>query len=182
MPTVRTKLNRGYRRRINDEAIAAWKVADEDALHEALRLTPGLGLCCSPLPQELFCFGVTGGGFRGQDDSIIGPREQYEEALGLQCALVEAAGWPDCRAQIRELISNLDEKMDGDQKRHADIIEHFKTGKFIVPLTTLNDSELKGLEERQDSDRRRMAWLQEALRLEEELPGQGRWREACAST
>ena len=170
MPTLRTPLKRRTHTHINQAAIDAWKVGDEDALHAALGITPGLAFKCTPLPGEIFHFGAT------PDSDPLGAAE----ALRLQKELVEAAGcWPDCRAELRARIDDLAEDMRSDEKRHADIVEHFKTGKHIVPLTTHSDSELKNLEARLASDRKHMEWLQEALRIEEESPGAGKWMEAA---
>jgi hypothetical protein len=92
--TNRRTIRRVGRVRLTPETIAAWHACDSVALHAAL------GLSCmhaSPLPGAITALGVDEG-----DDASDGTAwaETIPQALKLQKALIEAAGWPEDRRAV----------------------------------------------------------------------------------
>jgi hypothetical protein len=118
MPTRRRPLRRNLRRRINDQAIAAWKACDFLALHRALALHPWER---SPLPIEVTALGVC-------EDSVRGGETPWDEscatALALQRELMELAGPPDCRAAYEQNLKEAEQ-----YAAHAqELIDHPERG------------------------------------------------------
>jgi hypothetical protein len=101
--TKRRPIARRRARRINQEAIEAWKACDYTRLQQALGLHPAH---CSPLPLEVTALGVSqdlepqGKGIR--NNSLLAAQD-------LQRELLELAGWPDCRAAYEENLKDAQE-------------------------------------------------------------------------
>jgi hypothetical protein len=105
MTTKRRTIRRGGKGRITHEGIDAWKRCDFGALHLALGLAPWEQ---SPLPEEVTALGVS------EDNppdpaSTTGWDQSYRKAIGLQRALLAAAGWPNCRAAYEENLHDAEE-------------------------------------------------------------------------
>jgi hypothetical protein len=110
MGTARRPINRGFRRQLTPEAIAAWEASDFQALHRALGLSPA---DASPLPCEITALGVDDDD--GDPDSERtnlrgdGPwKRSLKRAVAWQRQLLRIAGWPDCRQEYEKNLADAE--------------------------------------------------------------------------
>jgi hypothetical protein len=114
MPTTRHPIHRKATRRINDDAIRAWKNADYMPLHIALDLAPWQS---SPLPTEVTVLGID------EDDIDPADRENYKsnlKILQLQKELLALCGWPDCRHIYEQELADAESYVTHCQ----DLVDH----------------------------------------------------------
>ena len=106
MPTKRRPLQRDRKPRLTPEAIAAWQACDQRALQCALGLDP-YGEP-SPLPSEITAAGVSED-LPPRPNSTLARDQSYGKVIALQRALVQAAGWPDCREAYAHNLAEAEE-------------------------------------------------------------------------
>jgi hypothetical protein len=107
MPTRRTPTRRKVRRRINAQAIEAWKRCDYQGLHLALGVAPWEQ---SPLPEEVTALGVSEHGGPARTDNRAELWDaSWQQAIEFQRQLYEVAGPPDIEALRREYTKSLED-------------------------------------------------------------------------
>ena len=121
MPTLRTPLGRGRRRRVGDKAVAAWHKCDLVSLHQALGLHPWEA---SPLPDVISALGVSEELVASADPKS--PFEQtYAQALELQRELLSVAGWP---AEARAAYQQNLREAQGRARYCVEMVAHPERG------------------------------------------------------